>query len=380
VPSEPTSTGAAAEDATAGTDVASTTVVDPTAGTDHRDYLAEVMAEIDAEVRRRRASGDIPPGLERELDELFLEFSPVGMSGQARLRETLALVDGAAYIDTTVPIASEKMVGSQVKRLIRSSISWYMGFVVHQVVKFAWASSRMFHVVVDHVEELERAVESQRVPDLPDGVAPTVEISGGWWTDRAVAALADRAGRVLHADCGDGALVGKLIDGGRDAYGVDPDGQLVEAAADRGLDVRTERALDHLGLVGDEELSGIVLSGFVQWLSPNQRERLVDQLGRCLAPGGVLVLHSATPEHWQATASPMARDLAPGRPLHAETWGHLLGERGFDPPEVVAGAAERLEPVPEGTAGAASVNRTIEVVNQLLLGPVDYLLVTARAR
>ena len=66
------------------------------------------MAEIDAEVRRRRASGDLPAGLERELDELFLEFSPVGLHGRARLRETLALVDGSAYVDMAVPTESQK--------------------------------------------------------------------------------------------------------------------------------------------------------------------------------------------------------------------------------------------------------------------------------
>ena len=134
---------------------------------DRARYLAEVMAEIDAEVRRRRASGDLPAGLEQELDELFLEFSPVGLQGRARLRETLSLVDGSAYVDIAVPVESQKAVGSYVKRLIRKSMGWYIGFIVHQIVKFAWSVSRMFHVVVDHIEDLEAAVEAQRTPDLP---------------------------------------------------------------------------------------------------------------------------------------------------------------------------------------------------------------------
>jgi hypothetical protein len=345
------------------------------------DYLDKVMAEIDAEVRRRRASGDIPPGLERELDELFLEFSPVGMAGKARLRETLTLVDGAAYIDMAVPTASEKAVGSQVKRLIRSSISWYMSFIVHQVVKFAWATSRMFHVVVDHVENLEEAVAAQRVPDLPDSVAPVLDVSTGWWVEGALAALSGIRGRVLHADCGDGALLDQLIAAGVDAYGVDPTDQLVEDAADRGLDVRAERGLEHLDVVGGEELAGIVLSGSVQWLSPNQRDRLVDLLATRLAIGGVLVLHSATPEHWALTASPMVRDLAPGHPLHPETWSHLLSVRGFVPSTITTGGGERrVDLVPADAAGSDRINEAIEVVNRMLLGPNEYLLVTARDR
>ncbi|MBV8462161.1 MAG: class I SAM-dependent methyltransferase, partial [Acidimicrobiales bacterium] len=370
MPPETSSTSAEAADGSSESDGA---------GVAPAQYLAEVMADIDAEVRRRRAAGDIPPGLERELDELFLEFSPVGMSGSARMRETLALVDGAAFIDTAVPIASEKMVGSQVKRLIRSSVSWYMGFIVHQVVKFAWATSRMFHVVVDHVEELEAAVESQRVPDLPDAVAPAVELDDGWWTAGAVTALKGVKGRVLHADCGDGTLLDRLLAAGVDAYGVDPAEQLVEVAADRGLDVRAERPLDHLEVVGREELSGVVLSGSVQWLSPRGREQLVELLATRLAPGGVVVLHSATPEHWQTAASPLVRDLAPGRPLHPETWAHLLGARGFDPPVVTTGGGDdRLEPVADGAPDADRVNRAIDVVNRLLLGPAEYLLVAAR--
>ncbi len=327
---------------------------------DHADYLAEVMADIDAEVRRRRAAGDIPPGLERELDELFLEFSPVGLSGTARLRETLALVDGAAFIDTAVPIASEKAVGSQVKRLIRSSISWYMGFIVHQVVKFAWATSRMFHVVADRIEELEAAAEAQHVPDLPDSLAPTVS-GTGWWADAAVDALTGVRGRVLHTDCGDGTLLDRLTAAGVDAYGVDPDDRLVEAGTERGLDVRTERGLEHLEVVGGEDLAGLVLTGWVQWLSPSRRDRLVGLAASRLAVGGVLVLHSATPEHWWATESPVVRDLAPGRPLDAATWEYLLTEHGFDAPTVVCGG---------GTRPGASVAED----------GAEYLLVTARTR
>jgi hypothetical protein len=174
-------------------------------------YLTEVMADIDAEVRRRRASGDLPPGLERELDELFLEFSPVGLQGRARLRETLALVDGSAYVDVAVPVESQKVVGSYVKRLIRKTMGWYIGFIVHQIVKFAWAVSRMFHVVVDHVEDLEAAVDAQRTPELPPSAVPTGDPGPSWWSSGAVDALRGVSGRVLHADCGGGSLLEALL-------------------------------------------------------------------------------------------------------------------------------------------------------------------------
>ena len=169
------------------------------------------MAEIDAEVRRRRASGDLPAGLERELDELFLEFSPVGLQGRARLRETLSLVDGSAYVDIAVPTASNKAVGSYVKRAVRKGLGWYMNFIVAQIVKFAWSVSRMFHVVVDHIEDLEAAVEAHRTPDLPASVTPSASDGGSWWAAAAVEALAGVTERVVVADCGDASLVESLL-------------------------------------------------------------------------------------------------------------------------------------------------------------------------
>ena len=344
-------------------------------------YLDEVMAEIDAEVRRRRASGDLPAGLERELDELFLEFSPVGLQGRARLRETLSLVDGSAYVDIAVPTASNKAVGSYIKRAVRKGLGWYMNFIVAQIVKFAWSVSRMFHVVVDHIEDLEAAVEAHRTPDLPVSVAPSASDGGSWWAAAAVEALAGVSERVVVADCGDASLVESLLAAEVDAYGVDPSDLALEPALDRGVDVRAEPALDHLDVVADEALGGIVLTGSVQWLRPNERERLLDLVSSRLALGGILVLHSASPAAWAASAPPVVRDLAPGHPLHPETWAHLLGVRGFAVTATVAGGDDRrLAHVGGKTADAATVNAAIDAINVQLLGPTEYLVVATRER
>ncbi len=344
-------------------------------------YLDEVMAEIDAEVRRRRASGDLPAGLEAELDELFLEFSPVGLQGRARLRETLTLVDGSAYVDIAVPTASNKAVGSYVKRLIRKGLGWYMNFVVAQIVKFAWSVSRMFHVVVDHLEDLEAAVETQRSPDLPVDAVPAVGADDAWWSSAAVDALSGVHDRVVVADCGGGALLDALAAAGVDAYGVDPSDLALEPALARGLDVRAEGVVSHLGVVAGEALGGIVLTGSVQWLRPNERERLLELVASRLTVGGVLALHSATPEGWAASVAPVVRDLAPGRPLHAETWAHLLAARGFAVAEPTTGGTDRtLARVGAGAAGADAVNAAIDALNDLLLGPTEYLVVATRER
>jgi len=324
------------------------------------EYLNQVMADIDAEVRRRRASGDLPAGLEQELDELFLEFSPVGLQGKARLRETLALVDGSAYVDIAVPVESQKMVGSYVKRSIRKAMGWYIGFIVHQIVKFAWAVSRMFHVVVSHVEDLEAEVATLRTPEVPSSAVPAGDPA---------------------ADCGNGSLVEALTAAGVDAYGVDPAEVVIESAVERGLDVRAESALGHLDVVADGALSGLVLSGSVQWLHPNERDRLVRLAASRLDVDGVLVLHSATPETWAAGTSHVLSDLAPGRPLHAETWSHLLAGQGFRATGLTPGGEDRrIAPVGSSGPDADAINAAIDAVNAHLLGPGEYLLIAVRER
>jgi SAM-dependent methyltransferase len=345
------------------------------------EYLNQVMADIDAEVRRRRASGDLPAGLEQELDELFLEFSPVGLQGKARLRETLALVDGSAYVDIAVPVESQKMVGSYVKRSIRKAMGWYIGFIVHQIVKFAWAVSRMFHVVVSHVEDLEAEVATLRTPEVPSSAVPAGDPAAAWWAAGAVEALRGVRGRVLHADCGNGSLVEALTAAGVDAYGVDPAEVVIESAVERGLDVRAESALGHLDVVADGALSGLVLSGSVQWLHPNERDRLVRLAASRLDVDGVLVLHSATPETWAAGTSHVLSDLAPGRPLHAETWSHLLAGQGFRTTGLTPGGEDRrIAPVGSSGPDADAINAAIDAVNAHLLGPGEYLLIAVRER
>jgi len=272
-------------------------------------------------------------------------------------------------------------VGSYVKLAIRKGLGWYMNFVVAQIVKFAWSVSRMFHVVVDHIEELEATVEAHRSPDLPAALVPVAHTGATWWAPAATEALAGVSDRVLVGDCGDGSLVETLLGVGVDAYGVDPSDVALEPALDRGVDVRAEAVLDHLEVVSGEALGGIVLTGSIQWLRPNEREHLLDLVATRLTVGGVVVLHSATPESWATAASPLVRDLAPGRPLHAETWGHLLTTRGFAVAASVPGGDDRrIAHVGADAADSATVNAAIDALNHLLLGPTEYLVVATRER
>jgi hypothetical protein len=296
---------------------------------DPQAYVEQVMAEIAEEVRLRRASGDLPPRLERELDELFLAHSPVAGRG-GDLGEALRMVDAAAFIDPVVPVESERAAGAFVKKGMRSLLLWYVGWVTHQMSQSASAVSRALHVVDDRLKELERQVAAQRVPE-----AGVVELAGqhdadAWWVEPAVAAVAKAPGRVLHSACGEGWLVRRIVAAGGDAYGVDPRTHLVEGAELGRLDLRTESLAEHLRAVAAAGLGAVVLSGTVEGMAGGERTQLLAALGTTLAPGGTLVVHSASRPAWESAEAPPEADLAPGRPLRPEAWCRLLEQRGYE--------------------------------------------------
>ena len=170
----------------------------------------------------RRASGDLPPKLERELDELFLAHSPVAGRG-GDLGEAMRMVDAVTFIDPVVPVESERAAGAFVKKGMRSLLLWYVGWVTHQMSQSAAAVSRALHIVDDRLQELERQVEVQRVPAAGVVEFPALHGSGRLVGRARRWPPSPRSrGRVLHAACGDGWLVRRIVDAGGDAYGVDP--------------------------------------------------------------------------------------------------------------------------------------------------------------
>jgi 2-polyprenyl-3-methyl-5-hydroxy-6-metoxy-1,4-benzoquinol methylase len=293
----------------------------PAAADDHPpvadDYLAQVMAEIDDEVRRRRA--ELPVRVERELDALFLEHSPVSGRPGDDLEEALRAVDAAVHIDPLVPVESRKSGGALVKKGLRSLNLWYIGYVTHQVSVFAGAVAGALHALDKRIAGLERRVPtSDRAPVLASG-GP-----GAWWLEAAVAAVGQRRGRVLHAACGDGWLVDALAAAGVDAYGVDPRPGVIDQAELAGADLRQEGLGEHLEAVEAAALDGVVLSGVVDAMATAEREALLTVVADRLSPDGVLVIHSLSPAGWAAEDAPAEADLVAGHPLRAGTWAHVL--------------------------------------------------------
>ncbi|MGI8683740.1 MAG: hypothetical protein ACR2MO_01315 [Acidimicrobiales bacterium] len=334
---------------------------------DHR----RLLDEIDDEVRRRRESGDLPADFERELDLAFARLAPVHAIGDD-FDQVVERAEQSAFIDVLAPTRSAQPLVGHVKRVIRKAIIWEVRYVAQQVSGFSAAITRAVRLLGRRVDALEQVAPP--AARLRAAGATTASLDADRWGATVVRALEGTTGRVLHAECGNGALVALLAGAGFDAYGADP----VEQAAPAGVEVRTDEALDHLTALPDGALGALVLSGCVERLPVGAQAHLAELAASKVAAGGTVVVLSADPRGWERGRSPVEADLAAGRPLRSDTWVHLLGaqqllarvEVEFAVPE-----ADMLQPVP-GADPALAAN--FARLNELLFPPASYAVVATR--
>lgn len=297
--------------------------------------FARLTAEIDEEVRRRRTEGDIPPGFEDELDELFARLSPAVPTTGDEFLDALAEAEETSFIDVDASTASNMPGAGPVKSGIRKLVGWYLNYVAGQVSVFAGAATRALRIAGERLEDAEARLddaERRRQEERGRALSEMYSVPGravaGDAAAPVVAALANASGRVLHADASAGALLEQLVDAGVDCYGVEPRETEADEAAIKGLDVRGEEVGDHLRRLARDTLGGLVLSGCVDELTTHERIEILDLATTRLMPGAPLVVVATKPERW-AASQPVLADLAPGQPLAAATWAHLLDRRGF---------------------------------------------------
>jgi hypothetical protein len=303
--------------------------------TDSSLDLSKVLREIDDEVRARRAAGDFPPGMERDLDLVFARFAPANVNGDD-LDAVIEAADRTSFVDPDPPVESRIRAVSYLKRVERKLLGWFFRYLAQQVTAFAGVVVQALRLLGRRIEALEEATPGAN-PALLDTVrrADRTSLEGG-----LVAAVADHLrgvrGRVLVTEAGDGALLRALAE--LDVYGVEPRADVVESAALAGLEMRAGEPLEHLRAVDGGALEGIVLLGVVDRVPLGTQLALVERAAAALGTGGRLALVGSRPEAW-GSANPIEADLAPGRPLRPATWVHLLEQQGFLGSTVVDGDA-----------------------------------------
>lgn len=160
-------------------------------------------------------------------------------------------------------------------------------------------------------------------------MAPAAEL--GEWTALVtdhIAAAAPTAD-VLHADCGDGALLSALGEAGIASSGVEPRGMVALRPLERGHQVTIAEVSEVLPGLATRSLGGLVLSGVVDRLPVHVLVSVLAQAERALVSGAPIVIVTTDPEVARSTWSATTADLVEARPLHASTWESLLGHAGF---------------------------------------------------
>ena len=173
----------------------------------------------------------------------------------------------------------------------------------------------------------ERLAYEDRPVDGAAWLVPARELGG--WVKPIASYLLEHSpgGSIVHADCGEGALLHALADGGAEALGVEPRGGVALRALEGGCAVTIGEASGRFASWASGSLGGVVLSGVVDRLPLHAMLPLLAQCRRTMALGAPLVVVLESPLTVKQR-EPAARDVA-WRPLHRETWELVLVRSGF---------------------------------------------------
>jgi hypothetical protein len=156
--------------------------------------------------------------------------------------------------------------------------------------------------------------------------------------DHIVAAAT--AGEVLHADCGEGQLLGALLGSGVPARGVEPRGGVALRALEQGHVVSIVEVVDDLAGRSTGSLGGLVLSGVVDRLPLHSILLVLAEARRVLALGAPIVVVATEPVRAREARDVVAEEVLAPRPLHAQTWEMLLARANFAGAAPLAGGPD----------------------------------------
>jgi hypothetical protein len=115
---------------------------------DERVDVTALVAEVEAEVARRRAAGEYPEEL---LVRLRAEFA---VEDETEPPEALAIVESSRPLRSDRPVVGPAVVFG--KRALRRMLSWYVHPAVHDQNRFNLAILRELRSLEARVETLER--------------------------------------------------------------------------------------------------------------------------------------------------------------------------------------------------------------------------------
>jgi len=176
---------------------------------------------------------------------------------------------------------------------------------------------------------------------------------------------------ILDVGCGRGEWLQVLRDAGLQARGIDTNRILVQQCKELSLDVEEREALGYLGSLTDGSLNAITAFHFAEHLPLETLVKFLDEAGRTLKPGGLLILETPNPENLLVGSCNFYLDPTHKNPIPIPTMKVLVEARGFRCEEVL-----RLHAVE--SAKIEVKDQLTSHLNHFLYGPMNYAVIARK--
>ena len=176
---------------------------------------------------------------------------------------------------------------------------------------------------------------------------------------------------ILDVGCGRGEWLEVLRDNGFQARGIDTNRIVLQRCRELSLDVVEAEALTYLGSLSDSSLNAVTAFHFAEHLPLDALVRFLDEAGRTLKPGGLLILETPNPENLLVGSCNFYLDPTHKNPLPIPTLKLLVEARGFRCQEVM-----KLHPV--ASAKIEVKDQLTSHLNHYLYGPMNYAIVARK--
>jgi len=176
---------------------------------------------------------------------------------------------------------------------------------------------------------------------------------------------------ILDVGCGRGEWLRVLREEGFQARGIDTNRILVQQCKELSLDVEEHEALSYLGSLPEGSLNAVTAFHFAEHLPLETLVKFLDESGRTLKPGGLIILETPNPENLLVGSCNFYLDPTHKNPIPIPTMKLLLEARGFRCEEVLklhAVSSTKIEVKDQLTSH----------LNHFLYGPMNYAVVARK--
>jgi O-antigen chain-terminating methyltransferase len=133
----------------------------------------------------------------------------------------------------------------------------------------------------------------------------------------------------IDLGCGRGEWLELLRQQNLNAIGIDLDQGMLQAAREKGFNVKHQDALSYLAQTPDNSLALVSAFHLIEHIGFEQKKSLIQEALRCLKPGGLLILETPNPENMSVGSHSFYLDPTHLTPVPPEFLDFLALNAGF---------------------------------------------------